>query len=1315
MPRYLRERCAARPDHSAASDTWSLSGSLLFVDLVGFTAQVERWVADSPEGVERANSMLNDTIGSLVAQLTGGGGDVVVFAGDALFVLWPMDEADDGAAEAVLRAAGCALEALARQRRTGAGPPAHMRFALGAGHFAAHRVGGLDNRWHGLLSGPAFEQVGRVDALARNDVLLISDEAAQLAGDALEFAAAADGAREVLRLHRRPHAPAAAGATPAGCDPRDLARYLSAALDAGARLESRWLAEFRHVAAIFARLPGLLDHGTLDGSRAQDAVRQVQTIVDELGGTILQFVVDDKGPVFVIAFGLAARVHEDDPARAAIAALRLAQTMTARDITCGVGVATGRVFCGLIGSEQRCSYTLIGRTMNLAARLMQRAQSGPLFDQATQDQARRRVHFVHAGMLHVKGFDPPVAHYRATGVRNDLGSEVERGGHAPLIGRGRELDILLGELARLRGELRGGLVVLVGEAGIGKSRLVRELIARAGTSQVGAYVAAGGSIDAGPYARWRPTLQALLAGALPAAVADDPFLQAFMGHPQDARPEAEDAERAFRTREALARVVLETARAQPLLLCVEDTHWMDSLSWSLVVRLAQATADPATPLLLLLTTRELEANAPADALARLIRAGMLRVPLGPLAIADRSRVAQAALQVGELPPPFAAWIARRSGGNPLFCRELATAAVDSGRVHIADGRARLDAARWSPQDDESLPLTLQGLIASRLDRLEPATQQMLRVAAVIGARFSVEALQALSEPGVADLYALLERLRGKGLLEQDAEDSVGHYAFQHALVRDAAYDSLPYRRRRELHSRLARWLEQRFADDLAPHTATLAFHWERAEVWDTAYQARLRAGEAALQSYSNREALEHFAAAARLRPRVPAPRSERLVHGPELGMARALHRMGDERAARAHIEDALRDSGEVLPRSTFARVMSIAQELLRRVLPAPSGPSGDPLKARTLRAKVAAYDLLPEILYYDNDPVALAHVSLRFLRLAEAEGIASAEHARARGWFALLQSGLGWRSAVDRSFDISLRLAMQADDPSVDAWLRLARGSTLAQFGEWDQAERWLRDARGRCEALGDRTRWWNVTSGLGHVLSFRGELAAGAEVLAEALRLNCDTDNPVFLCWGLSGHADILHRIGKAARRGEVVRMLRDARQALTERPDAAADLFSRGLLAAALWRDAQPDEAFELARDTVEHALERAPMVWLQVGSYLGLIEVLAEAGADPARREEALRLLLRLARSIRSFARLIPVGRAALHLARGQVELLRGGPARAPLLRGLEHALRHRQPLEAARLEWALAAADPARAAAYRQSARTRFERIGAGVAP
>lgn len=1310
LPGYLREYLARRVAPVDDYCRWDLDGALLFVDMVGFTAQVEHLAAAGPDGPDRANELVDHSIGRLVEALDRAGGDVVVFAGDALFVLWPRLRMETGLEGAVARAAQAALEALASRAQSVA-PGALLRFSMGAGAFTAHHVGGHGGRWHCLLSGAAFEQVGRADALALNDTLVASPEAVSAAAGRIDVTRTGHGM--LIVYHSRPPQPVVTEVAESALARERVLPFLSApVLHNLDRLGSRWLADLRRPTVIFARLGGLLRKDGLDGPLAHRATRLIQEITERFDGATLQFVIDDKGPVLIVVFGLAAKVHEDDPARAALAALRMVEALTRQGITCGLGVATGRAFCGLIGTDARASYTLIGRTMNLAARLMQTAAPGPLVDQGTFELSAGQVDYAPAGALHFKGLGAGSPHYQVLGARPVQGA-AEASDTDPLLGRAPELRVLQDALDRLQRERCGGLVALVGEAGIGKSRLVRAVLRCAGKAQILTQVVVTGAINAGLLSSWRPLLQRLIAArdAGTARFEDQFFLHALIGDPSGTAPEADDAERAFRTREAITTLILEAASRQPLLLCVEDAHWMDSLSWSLVAWLAQRAAASSAPLLIVLTSRELETHAPPEALARLRQAGMIRLPLQPLSDADGVGVACSVLQVDRLPEPLGHWISSRSGGNPLFCRELAVAALESGRIRIVDSRIDLDPERWGPLRDVHPPYTLQGLIASRLDRLDTAGQLVLRMAAVIGNQFTLEALQALVPEEVGDLLQALQRVHAAGFLERAAVDANVVFRFGHALVRDAAYDSLPYRSRRELHARMGRWLA---AQPAAVPASLLAYHWERAEILDAAFAAHVTAGKVALQNYSNREAVAHFSVAVRIRTGAPEACARLQVENPDLGLARALHRMGDGRGSRRHLESALRAAGEVLPRNAGARIATIVLELGWGILPTWLRRRRRRLEPGLLRARVAAYDELPEILYYDNDPLALAHATLRFLHLAEAEARPTAEYARALAWSAMLGSSIGGLAAAERSFDASLRVGDEAGDPALAAWLRLARGSTLAQYGQWTQAERWLHDARGRCAALGDRTRWWNITSGLAHVLSYRGELQAAADLLSEAIEVNRDTDNPLFMCWGLSGHADILHRLGQGGEACTGMLELRRARQALGERPDAAADLFSRGVMAAALYRAGLGAEAWELTRQTVDQALHAAPMVWLQVSSYLGLEYVLRESARDPARRDEALLLMQALERSLRRFARLIPIALPTLALLRGGIAQLRGrrSHAVAIYLSGLQVAHRLSLGLEAGKLHLALAEmADLGDARSHLDRAVELFSRIGA----
>tara|TARA_R110000787_G_scaffold12074_50_gene39445 strand:+ start:5383 stop:9447 length:4065 start_codon:yes stop_codon:yes gene_type:complete len=1322
LPRFLRERYALGADVKPGFEEWTISGALVFVDVVGFTGKVERLVAGGPEGVELANELIENSIGQLIAELTAEGGDVVVFGGDALFVLWPATSIEADLSGAINRASSAALNALKKHNARSQADTPLMRFSLGAGAFAAHRVGGEFGRWQCLLSGPAFEQVGRADALAQNNMLIVSPEAWALADGCITVSRSGDGILQVRSCKPIRHASTSAFAHPREC-PESLAlAHVSEPVHHNLnQLDSNWLAEFRRPSVIFARLPGLLHNGILDGRNAHVAARTVQQVVARHEGTILQFVVDDKGPVFIIAFGLLARVHEDDASRAALASMDIVDALSRRNISCGVGVATGRVFCSLIGNDHRSHYTLIGHTMNFAARLMQNAAPGPLCDQLTRDLSKDRVNYVLEGLIEVKGLEAAATHFRAGSKRSASNERRKRAANrAPVYGRDPELDILNSRLNALVSQRRGGLMALIGEAGIGKTRLVREVVARGEALSVISLTASAESGDTAPQTRWVPVVRQLLTLSRDTesgvAAMLDPYLQRFLGQPLAEVPETDDAERALRTRDAICRLITSTAQRSPMLLCIEDTHWMDSLSWALLSRLAQEASDSESGLLLLISTRELDASAPPDVLKQLSSVGMHQIALGPLPDSDRARVAQQAIGATSLSERATQWIANSSGGNPLFCRELAAAAIDSGRLFLQGGQADLISQQAEQSSMARLPDTLNGVIASRLDRLDPKAQISLRIAAVIGVSFGLDALLNLHPDDESSAREQLGLLTERGFISAVEDDDAAEYKFHHALIRDAAYDSLPYRRRRELHARFAQWLEDQPHSHPTHHLAELARNWELAENWPEAFEARIKAGDAALTTFSNREAAQHFSSARSLRGRSASLQGHAHAWAPELGLAQAHHRMGDERASRRYIEEALRAFGEFIPGSTSGRVWALMRELVLRGLRLTRRAPGHLRDPERLRMAVKAYDLLPDILYYDNDPLALAYTTLRFERLSGAENLGSPEQARAIAWYALLQSGMGREKTTMRTFNAAIEAADATRDSGVSAWVRLARGSALAQGSRWTDSERWLRDALNRYDSMGDRTRAWNVMSALGHVMAYRGQLADGAEILNTALERNTDTDNPLFLAWGSAGLAGVMLRSGNAKDPQAVLRLLRRARESLTARPDAAADLFTRGLHGAALDRAGEHDQAFDLVRETIEVAMSKAPLVWLQVSSYLCIEEVLRSAATQTSRHQDAIRLLGMTARSMRGFSRLIPIGRPALALIEARREVLIGRKERARkhLRTGLEQAVRMGLALEIGKIHLALAEIDtPTQASAELQNAVEIFRRIGAAT--
>jgi pimeloyl-ACP methyl ester carboxylesterase len=590
-------------------------------------------------------------------------------------------------------------------------------------------------------------------------------------------------------------------------------------------------------------------------------------------GTVNQFL----GDGLMALFG-APLAHEDHAERGVRAALAIRQALADHraqfqrehglDFQVRMGLNTGLVVVGKIGDNLRMDYTAVGDTTNLASRLVGLAEPGQiLIGDATARAVEPYFLLDPLDAVAVKGKAQPVRATRVEGerpARSRLESVMERG-LTPLVGRERELALLEDRLAEAL-ERRGQVVFVFGEAGIGKSRLLmefrRRVEAHRPTWLTGRCVSYGRGT---PYVPVLDLLRGLfaihevdsvevildkvrvgLAGAGTDLAWTAPFVQTLLGLAAVDRSVAEmpPQQRRGRTVEALRGLVLRESERRPVVLVVEDLHWIDSHSEEALRILLEGIA--AARVLLLLTHRPGYAPPFRD------QTYHSRITLHGLPVAQAEAIVDGVLQGAGVPAAVREAVARRGEGNPLFIEEMARTLVEDGTLERAGRGYRL--AR--PLDAAAIPSTIQGIIMARIDRLPEDCKAALQVASVIGREFSARLVERMSgnEQGAA---AALSELRAVELIYQKAVFPELAYMFKHALIHDVAYDSLLRQRRRILHRKAGEVIEKLYADRLSEFYETLAWHFMQSEEWNAALKYLLRAAEKARAHYAYGRAIEH--------------------------------------------------------------------------------------------------------------------------------------------------------------------------------------------------------------------------------------------------------------------------------------------------------------------------------------------------------------------------------------------------------------------------------------------------------------------------
>lgn len=604
-------------------------------------------------------------------------------------------------------------------------------------------------------------------------------------------------------------------------------------------------------------------------------------VVDRYGGRVDRFLGDG-----VLAVFGAPRAREDDAERGVRAALDIGDRAATLGLAVTAGLNTGEVYFGTIGGTSHREVTVMGPTVNLAARLQGEASEGEVILGPATARLVQGLFDLAPRTVEVKGLAEPVRAHRVEGVR-EAGARARgvAGLRAPLVGREQEL----GALRRVVEEAGGGagrLVLLSGEAGVGKTRLVTEL-REAGAGRGGEWLEGRSSelTQESAYAvfadllRRRIGLSRALApdeaaarlesflAALDAGRAADalPFLATVVGVDRDDwRQRIESTvpeQRSGRVADAVGTVLHALSVRGPTLAVLEDLHWADPLSVELAGRLAHRLAD--VPLVVLATVRpEWDAGA---LLNEVDRDSVLEVHLDELGHDDAVRLLSELVGPGVVPDALVASVLDRARGNPFFVEELVRSLIEQGVLRRTGAGWEAAGGVASP----AVPDSVRAVIASRVDRLDRAAVRVAEVAAAVGASFSPSLLTRIAPD--ADLERCLTSMAEAQLAHPEADGEEGEWSFSHALVRESIYQGVLPSRRLPLHEAIARALEPDLTSPSDDLVDTVAYQYDRSENHVKAVEFLSLAAERAAGAHLNAEALRHLERALARLAEIPAP------------------------------------------------------------------------------------------------------------------------------------------------------------------------------------------------------------------------------------------------------------------------------------------------------------------------------------------------------------------------------------------------------------------------------------------------------------
>jgi len=1146
---WLRES----PDTSCRT----VDGTLAFIDISGFTRLTERFAQAGKVGAEEVTQILSAAFASLLDVAYEYGADLIKWGGDAVLLLFQ----DEGHAVAACAATWGMRRTLRQMGKvTGTAGSATLRMSAGlhSGQVHFFLVGSMHREL--IITGPAATRTAAMEAAAEAGQVAVSPETAALLGPGLAGAIKGPG----YLLAASPHVPP----RPVGRLPNvtglDLGRYLPPPV-AENLLAGGHGGEHRRVSVAFVEFSGTDRLLAADGADAvaaalQHVITAAQDAAQANHVTFLGTDISADGGKIILAAGAPRSTRRDETHL-----LQAVRAVLARPgaLMLRAGAHAGRAFAGDLGPEYRRTYSVWGDAINLAARLMGRAAPGQLLATADiLDRSTRTFAFSSLPPFKVKGKEQPVHAFDVGAPLPNRPAPVQAA--ARLVGRDAEITALRETLDSLR-RGHGVVVELTGEPGIGKSRLLAELLAAADQEHL-VVVRCDAYATAIPYAVTEMLLRDLLgvpAEAEPQAIVAElakavaehapqldkwlPLLATVVGAELPPTPEVAQLEEAFR-RPRLEQAVTELVGAvlrEHAVLAVEDVQLADEASVSVLSRLLEEV--PGRPWLVAITGHAPKPLHPPDS------AELLRLELGPLPPAAAETLLLDATRRSTLSPHQFAAIIERGAGNPLFLRELAAVAGRGG-------------------DDRLMPESIEDVISAQIDLLAPADRSTLRAAAVAGMSFEEDLLaEVLGHPLDAGVW---EHLR-----EFVATEAPGMFRFRHQLQRDAAYEGLPYARRRQLHEQLADALERRAAGAPQAEAAQLSLHYFHAQRYEAAcYYARI-ASERAAAVYANAEAADFLTTALEAARR--AGQSAREVSRLAEALGDIRYRLGEFPAADETFAEARKSiDGDPV---AFARLCEKTAMVVART----SGFS--PALRWTTRGREALAGLTDADAARQDALLLAARALLRYRQGRHAEAARTAEEAvavaRRCGARDVLARGLYLLDLVDVArgryggepwAEQALAIWVELGNLSWQARAVSALGIRAYFEGRWDDALGYYRKAG---EAFGRAGDQWNAAitaCNVGEILSNQGRYAEAEDAVRPAERILRASGAPSETAFAASVLGTTAARRGRAE---EALRLLEAARADYVKVGDPIAAVAAEISIAEALLYAGEAEEALARA----------------------------------------------------------------------------------------------------------------------------------------
>jgi predicted ATPase/class 3 adenylate cyclase len=985
----------------------------------------------------------------------------------------------------------------------------------------------------------------------------------------------------------------------------------------------------------------------VDPERLHQLMGQVLQLVAETvhryEGTVNQYLGDGVMALFGAPIAL-----EDHALRAVQAALAIQETIRGYsaqfqsqhgvELALRIGINTGPVVVGRIGDDLRMDYTAVGNTTHIASRLQTLAEPGAIL---MSDETYRFVegYVIHEplGAVVVRGQREPVNTYRVTGRRR-WRSRLEMSalrGLTQLTGRRRELGLLHDCLRRVEGG-HGQVVSVVGEPGLGKSRLLYEMHGALTDEAVdwleGHCLAYGTTLPYGPVLQMLRSLfhieeddnalqiQAKLRDGVralePGLESIRPFLDALFGLPgsDEALRHLDRQHRRQQTHEAVRAIVVAASRQRPLVLVCENLHWIDQSSEDVLSFMAGSLT--AVPVLILTTHRTGYTVRWAD------KPHYTQIALERLARLEVEEMLGALLGVQEFPAEFLRFVREKADGNPLFIEEVTQALIERNLLVRDDGRLRLStevAMEW--------PATIQDIVQARIDRLDENVKDTVQIAAVIGREFDLRLLGRVSRRQ-ADIAGHLETLKRLDLIHEARFFPRLEYRFKHAVIQDVVYKSLLAPRRQALHAIVGRSIEELYPDQLEEHAVVLAHHYAHSTHQDNAIKYALLAGDRAARVYAHAEASTYYDQALDLtRALTTSPERQRIeidasIKRASVGTTReALEQDRDNLEQARTLAEALQDEPRLarvlywLGRLAYVRgAFQGATDYAEQSLAIADRRRDEDLAAPPVNLMGRSYYLMGE---YARAGELLARSVEQMRALGN-----TTEEATAAGFAGVALAAIGDFEQALAYADRGLRLAEKLGNPFVQAAAYNYRAVAYCHRGWGDEAIADCAEARKVADRIGDGFRVYLLQFYEGQAYLMTGDSGRARDVLEDSIRLAKKLGTTTLLAWGQGLLATAMLDLGQP---DAVPALCEESIRLAEETRDRLANALAHRTLAEAVAvmtpEDAARAEALVLDAIRIQRDVGSRPELARSYVTYAGLLRRWERGKEAKAHLEDAI----------------------------------------------------------------------------------------------